>query len=154
MLARTERRKPKPGLLERAFLDELERYGIKTGPYHLPDWDENIEGFHRCLDALFTTTPPTAIIVGEDQQMIATQQHLACKGIIARRNISLICQDPSNAFSWCVPKISHISWDSKPVVSSIIQWANRLARGKDTRKQKMVFAEFVEGETIGPVVNG
>jgi DNA-binding LacI/PurR family transcriptional regulator len=141
-------------MLEQAFLDELERNGIKTGPYHLPDWDDQIEGFHRCLDALFTTTPPTAIIISEAHQMIAAQQHLACKGIIAPRDISLICQDPSNAFSWCIPKISHINWDSKPVVNSIIQWANRLARGKDNKKQKMVFAEFVEGETIGPAVNG
>jgi DNA-binding LacI/PurR family transcriptional regulator/biotin operon repressor len=153
MLARSERRKPNPGLLERAFLDELERNGIKTGPYHLPDWDDHIEGFHRCLDALFTTTPPTAIFLSEADQMIAAQQHLACKGIIAPRDISLICQDPSNAFSWCIPKISHIYWDSKPVVNSIIQWANRIARGKDTKKQKIVFAEFVEGGTIGPVVN-
>lgn len=154
MLARSERRKPNPGLLEREFLEELERNGIKTGPYHLPDWDDNIEGFHRCLDALFTTTPPTAIFLSEAREMIAAQQHLACKGIIAPRDISLICQDPSNAFSWCIPKISHIHWNSKPVVNSILQWANRLARGKDIKKQKIVFAEFVEGETIGPAPNG
>jgi len=154
MLARSERRKPNPGLLEREFLEELERNGIKTGSYHLPDWDDHIEGFHRCLDSLFTTTPPTAIFLSEAREMIAAQQHLACKGIIAPRDISLICQDPSNTFSWCIPKISHIHWDSKPVVNSILQWANRLARGKDIKKQKIVFAEFVEGETIGPAVNG
>jgi DNA-binding LacI/PurR family transcriptional regulator len=151
MLARSERRKPNPGLLEQEFLNELERNGIKTGPYHLPEWDDDLEGFHRCLDALFTTTPPTAIILSEAEHMIAAQQHLAMKGIVAPRDISLICQDPSHAFSWCIPRISHIYWDAKPVVNSILQWANRIARGKDGRKQMIVNAEFVEGETIGPV---
>lgn len=150
MLVRTERRKPHPGMLEQAFLDELERNGIKTGTYHLPDWDDNIGGFYRCLDSLFNTTPPTALLISEPYQMIAAQQHLARKGIMAPEDISLICHDPSNAFSWCVPEISHIYWDSKPVVTSIIQWANRIARGKNDHKKSHILAEFIEGGTVGP----
>ena len=150
MLTRTERRKPNPGLFEQAFLDELENHGIKTGAYHLPEWEDNISDFYRCLDSLFGTTPPTALFISEAQQLIAAQQHLARKGIISPNNISLICHDPSTAFSWCRPEISHINWDYKPVVTSVLQWANRIARGKDDRKQTTILAEFVEGGTIGP----
>ncbi|MES2983032.1 MAG: substrate-binding domain-containing protein [Verrucomicrobiota bacterium] len=149
MLVRTERRKPNPGTLEQAFLNELERNGIKTGAYNLPDWDDNMGGFYRCLNSLFNTTPPTALFISESYQMVAVQQHLARKGIMAPEDISLICMDPSNSFSWCIPEISHIYWDPKPVVTSILQWANRIARGKNDRKKNVILAEFIEGGTIG-----
>ena len=150
MLARTERRKPNPGMLEQAFLDELENHGITTGNYHLPDWKDNIAGFHRCLDSLFGATPPTALFISEASHFIAAQQHLVRMGIVIPRDVSLICQDPNMAFSWCVPEISHIKWDSQPVVKSILKWANRVARGNDNRKQNVILAEFVEGGTIVP----
>lgn len=150
MLARTERRKPKPGMLEQAFLDELEKGGITTGNYHLPDWKDDIAGFHRCLDSLFGATPPTALLMQEAHHFIAAQQHLVRMGIVIPRDVSLICHDPNAVFSWCVPEISHIKWDSQPVVKSIIKWANRVARGKDNHKQTLIHAEFIEGGTIGP----
>ncbi len=150
MLARTERRKPNPGMLEQAFLDELEKNGITTGNYHLPDWKDNIAGFHRCLDSLFGATPPTALLISEASHFIAAQQHLVRMGIVIPRDVSLICQDPNVVFSWCVPEISHINWDSEPVVKSILNWANRVARGNDKRKQNVILADFVEGGTIGP----
>lgn len=150
MLTRTERRKPNPGMLEQAFLDELVRHNIKVGSYHLPDWEDNIAGFHRCIESLFTTTPPTALFISEATRFVAAQQHLARKGIIAPENISMICHDPSEAFSWCDPGISHIKWDRKLVFNSILQWSNSIARGRDYRKQHKILAEFVEGGTIGP----
>lgn len=150
MLTRTERRKPNPGMFEQAFLNELENHGIKTGPFHLPDWEDNIGAFYRCLDSLFNTTPPTALFISEAQHLIAAQQYLARRGIIAPENVSLICHDPSNAFSWCRPEISHLNWDQKPVSSSILKWANRIAAGSDDRKQTTIMAEFIEGGTIGP----
>jgi DNA-binding LacI/PurR family transcriptional regulator len=64
-LVREDRRKPTPGLFERRFLDELERLGIERGAYNLPDWEDDSEGFHRCLDSLFRHTPPTALLAGE-----------------------------------------------------------------------------------------
>ena len=47
MIARSEKRKPKPALYEQKFLDELEQLGIATGPYHLPDWEQTVEGLHH-----------------------------------------------------------------------------------------------------------
>jgi hypothetical protein len=67
------------------------------------------------------------------------------------QNISLICNDPDICFSWCVPTISHVFWDSRPVVNRIAQWANNIAKGKKDLKQVYTQAEFIEGGTMGPV---
>ena len=151
MLAREERRKPYPGRFEQAFLDELKELGVATGPYNLPDWGDDIPGFHRCLDSLFLHTPPTAMILSEAHLFIAAQQHLARRGIVAPRDVSLICDDPDVAFSWCQPTVSHFRWDSRPIVSRVVRWVGNVVRGKEDRKQIFILAEFVEGGTIGPV---
>jgi DNA-binding LacI/PurR family transcriptional regulator len=151
LLAREERRKPYPGPFEQAFLDELKAQGITTGAFNLPDWGDDIAGLHRCLDSLFQYTPPTALFLSEARIFIATQQHLARLGIVAPRDISLICDDPDVAFSWCQPAVSHFRWDSRPIVSRVVRWADRVSRGTEDRRQRRVMAEFVEGGTIGPV---
>ncbi len=151
MLSREERRKPFPAKYERAFLDEMDLLGIQTGPYNLPDWDNNIQAFHQCLDSLFKHTPPTALLLNEAHLFVAAQQHLARMGLIAPRDVSMICDDPADAFSWCDPPISHIYWDSRPVVSRIIRWADRISRRIEDKRQRFTLAEFIEGGTIGPV---
>jgi DNA-binding LacI/PurR family transcriptional regulator/DNA-binding MarR family transcriptional regulator len=151
MIVREERRKPKPAIFEQAFLDELEEHGIKTGPYHLPEWEENIAGLHRCLDSLFKHTPPTALFVSEPPLFISVKDYLAQIGIIAPRDVSMVCDDPDLAFSWCDPAISHICWDSEPVVRRMVSWADKVARGVVEKRQGYTLAEFVEGGTIGPV---
>ncbi len=150
-MSREERRKPYPAALEQAFLDELTALGITTGTYNLPDWGDDIAGFYRGLDSLFHHTPPTALFLMEARLFIAAQQHLARRGILAPRDISLICDDPDVAFSWCLPAVSHFDWDTRPVVSRVVRWVNHVVRGKEDRKQGFIQAEFVEGGTIGPV---
>lgn len=151
MMVKEERRRPIPGFFERAFLEELESQGIQTGPYNLPDWKHNVNDFHRCLDSLFRHTPPTAIFIDEMPMFIAAQQHLAQLGILAPRDVSLICHDPNPAFAWCRPSVAHIHWDTSPIVRRIANWADQVARGEDDRRQSFTKAEFVEGGTIGPV---
>jgi DNA-binding LacI/PurR family transcriptional regulator/DNA-binding transcriptional regulator YhcF (GntR family) len=151
LMVREERRIPKPGMLEREFLAILESHGIKTGVYNLPDWSDNVSDFHRCLDSLFQHTPPTAIILDEFQYFTAAQLHLSYKGIIAPRDVSLVCTDPNPAFNWCQPAASHIDWDSDAMVKRILKWADHVARGQEDFKQDLTSASFVEGGTIGPV---
>jgi DNA-binding LacI/PurR family transcriptional regulator len=150
LMMRQDRLKPHAGPGERAFLDELSALGIATGPFNLPNWGDDIAGFHRCLDSLFQHTPPSALLLDEAPFFIAAQQHLARMGKAAPRDVSLICDDPDIAFSWCDPPVSHIRWDSRPVVSRMVRWADRVARGEEDKSQRSALAEFVEGGTIGP----
>ncbi len=150
LLSREERRLPSPGFLERSFLAELEALDIPTGSYHLPDWRDDVVDFHRCLDSLFRHTPPTALLFCEMPFYIAAQHHLARKGILAPRHVSLISFDPDPVLAWLQPPASHIRWDPAPIVRRIVQWADNVARGKKDCIQSFSHAEFVEGGTIGP----
>ena len=150
LLARRERRLPEPGKSERVFLDELEAHGIPSGPYHLPDWEETIDGFHGALDALFRVTPPTALIIDEAPFFVAAQQFLAHRRIRVPEEISLVCSDDDPAFAWCKPMVTHIRWDTRPVVRRIVRWAANISRGQQDVRQSLTKAEFVPGGTIGP----
>ena len=151
LLCRKMRRLPEPGAVECAFLDELAAHDIPPGPYHLPDWEESIEGFQARLEALFRVTPPTALIIDELPFFVAVQQFLARRGIRVPEDVSLICTDANPAFAWCVPSVAHIRWDSQPVVRRIVRWADNVSHGEKDLRQTLTKAEFVPGGTIGPV---
>jgi hypothetical protein len=150
LLAHRERRLPGPGRTERVFLGELESHGIQTGPYNLPDWEENIEDFHRVLDSLFRTSPPTALIIDEVPLLIAVQQFLLHRGLRVPQDVSLVCTDGDPHFAWCKPSIAHIRWDIRPVVRRVLRWAANVSGGREDRRQTLTKAEFVEGGTVGP----
>ena len=152
LLARRLRRLPEPGRSERAFLDELKARHVPVGEYNLPDWEETREGFQELLSSLFRVTPPTALIVDEAPFFVATQQFLASRGTRVPQQVSLICTDADPAFAWCMPPVSHIRWDSRPVVRRVVRWAAAVSRGRKDVKQTRVPAEFVVGGTIGPAV--
>jgi DNA-binding LacI/PurR family transcriptional regulator len=151
MLVREDRRKPTPGLFERRFLEELERLGVETGTYNLPDWEDDSQGFHRCLDSLFRHTPPTALLPGEPSLFFATQQYLLGRGVVVPRDISLISLDDHPAFEWFKPVVSRIHTDTRRWVPRVVQWADNVAKGRDDRRETLILAEFIEGGTFGPV---
>lgn len=150
LLSRRERRFPKPGASERAFLAELEAHGIAIGSYHLPDWEETVEGFHTRLKSLFQSTPPTALITDEAPFFLAAMQFLMGRGLRVPQDVSLVCGDGDPGFSWFSTPVSHISWDSAPVVLRTVRWAANIARGKKDLRQLLTKADFVAGGTIGP----
>jgi DNA-binding LacI/PurR family transcriptional regulator/DNA-binding transcriptional regulator YhcF (GntR family) len=148
MISREERRKPKPGQVEQAFLTELASHGIKIGTYNLPDWEESPEGFKRCLDSLFQVTPPTALFLDEAFFFMIAQQHLARRGIFAPQHVSLISCDPDPTFTWFIPAVTHIYWDPQPVIRRIVRWVGNIESGKLDKTQTVTKAEFMEGATI------
>lgn len=150
MLAREERRKPRLSRPEQAFIDQLEAAGITTGDYNLPDWEETREGLNRRLDEHFRFSPPTAILFQEASLFTAARLHLADRGIVAPRDVSLIVAEHDRSFDWCDPVVSQIFLDYRPVVRRVVQWAKNVARGKEDRKQVGTEAKFIEGGTIGP----
>ena len=150
MLTREERLIPKPALHEQAFLDTLETHGIATGSYNLPRWGSTPGDLHRHLDPLFRHTPPTALMISEPPLFIAVRDHLAQRGIIAPRDVSLVCDDRDATLSWCEPPVACFEWDFAPIRRRILRWAKGIAQGKDDRRQTFSMARFIEGGTIGP----
>ena len=150
LLARAERRLPRPGATERAFLSSLEAHGIQSNSYHLPAWAESPEGFQKCLEELFRVTPPTALIVDESPFFTAAMQFFMKRGIRVPEAVSLACCDSDPNFSWCQPPITHIHWDSRPIVRRIMSWASNISHGRIDHQQTETKAQFIEGGTIGP----
>ncbi len=151
MLAREERRKPTPGLMEQRFMEELERLGIEVGAYNLPDWENDRWGFHRCLDSLFRHTPPTALLLSESALFFATQQFLVGNGLVVPRDVSLVSLDDHPAFEWFEPEVTRIHTDTRRWVPRVVRWAENVANGREDRREMLIRSEFVEGGTIGPV---
>jgi DNA-binding LacI/PurR family transcriptional regulator len=154
LLALRAQRLPQPGASVQPFLNELAAHGLEPGPYNLPDWAEDIDSFHGCLESLFRHTPPTALIVDEAAFFFATMQFLLNRCLRVPADVSLICTDPDSYFNWCRPSIAHVSWDTAPVVRRALRWANNLAHGKRDVRQTLTRAGFVEGGTIGPAAAG
>jgi len=154
LLVRRERRLPQPGALERAFLTTLEAHGLRPTNYHFPDWEENIEGFHRALEKLFQFTPPTAVIVDEASFFTAAMQFCLNRGLRVPEQVSLVCCDSDPNFTWCKPSITHIQWDSWAVAKPVVSWASNISRGRNDRRQVETKAEYIKGGTIGPAFRG
>lgn len=150
MIVQEEQIMPHPGPNARKFLDTLDELGIPSGRYNLPYWQMGGGSFRQCLDSLFQHTPPTALFIPEASLFIAAQQHLARKGIVAPEGVSMICHDPSPAFNWCHPEISHISYDLQPCIRRVLDWVRNISVGKDDLMQVLSKPVFVRGGTIGP----
>ena len=150
MMVREEWRKPVPGIFQQAFLEELRSLGIPTGPYNLQDWEDSPEGLCRGLDSLLAVTPPSALIISEPKLFIAAREHLAQRGFLSPRDVSLICDDPDPVFSWCRPTVAHIAWSHEPIVRRVVRWAENVAKGRDDRRQTFTLGRFIDGGTVGP----
>ncbi|MEI6604977.1 MAG: substrate-binding domain-containing protein [Verrucomicrobiota bacterium] len=153
LISSRSRRNP-AGNVEQAFLDELATHGITTGEYHLPDWEESPEGFFALLEALFRSTPPTALIVEQTPRVIAAVQFLTQRGIRVPAQVSLICTDYDVTLAWCPTPIAHIRWDNDRIIRRIVRWVAALRVGRADHKTINFPAEFIAGGSIGPVWRG
>ena len=151
LLAHADRRVPTPGASERAFLEVLAGAGIATGSYNLPDWDDTPDGLRARLDSLFHLTPPTALIVDTVPLFSAVEEFLAWRGLRVPDDVSLVATDTSSAFLWRRAQVSHMRWDSRPMVRRVVSWAANVSRGRQDVRQILVCVDFVPGGTIGPV---
>ncbi len=150
LLTREERRKPSPGLFEQRFLEELEKHGIATGAYNLPEWEDCPEALHEKLESLFRHTPPSCMIIDEFSLFVAVMQKLGQMGIKVPEQVSLACLDQARAFDWCRPEITHFQWDSTGLVNRMEKWVHNVTHGKQDRRTSLIKAKLFVGGTIGP----
>ena len=155
LLTRRLRRLPVPGPSELAFLTQLETAGIEPAlHYHLPDWEETVDGLHQRLESLFQITPPSALIVDSVPLFSGVAQFLARRGLRSPEDVSIVCTDESSIFNWHRPSVAHIRWDKRPVVLRVVNWAARISCGREDIRQMLMPAEFVPGGSIGPARHG
>jgi len=138
-----------PGTDGVVFLDELAAHGIETGNYNMPGWEGGFDGLYRCLESLFSHTPPTAIFLFSAAEYFATLQFLAHLGLRVPGDVSLICCDMAPYFNRYQPTISHVRWNDQLMVNRIGRWAKNISLGKEDTRQTRIDAEFVEAGTIG-----
>ena len=132
-----------------AFLDELAAHGIEAGNYNMPGWEGGFDGLYRCLESLFSHTPPTAILVYSAAEYFATTQFLLHRGLQVPQDVSLICCDVAPYFKRYQPTISHVRWNDQLMVNRIAHWAKNISQGKEDTRQTTIDAEFIEAGTIG-----
>jgi DNA-binding LacI/PurR family transcriptional regulator len=154
MIARKERRKPTPGIIERLLLDSLAEKGLPVTHQTLPDWEESLSGFRACLASLFEQSPPTAMIFQEPELVMAAQQFFAQQGLRIPENVSLFCCDYDPRFEWSVPTVAHSHWDYREVVQRTVDWARNVSSGKTDHEITVMRAKFAPGGTIGPPPSG
>lgn len=142
--------KKAPSRVFTEVLNEMKRSGLKTGSFTLPEWETTQDGLIRALDSLFAFTPPTAIFFDQPREFFAGQQYLAQRGLIAPRDISLICNDENAVFQWSTPTVSCIRSRVQPCVHRVLRWVDKASRGQQDRRGAFTKAEFIEGGTIGP----
>jgi DNA-binding LacI/PurR family transcriptional regulator len=151
MLTPRHTRLSEPNRAVRAFLDSLEAEGISTGHYNLPDWDEeDEEDLHVMLDSLFKLTPPTVIIIDDKVTFCAVLQFLLERGIQVPGDVSLMCHEFIESFTWCEKSISYIQWDWAPISRRLRNWMKNASQGKEDTRQNFVKSSFVAGRTLGP----
>lgn len=150
MIAREDRRKPNPGFTEQMMLHELEKHGIPTGLYNLPDWEESCGGLEKLLDSLLRHTPPTAILTQGAELTTAVFLYCVHHGISIPQQLSVVSMDSDRTFAWSTPAVARIGFDDMPLIRRIVSWANNVARGHNDDKKITCDAFFIEGGTTGP----
>lgn len=154
ILSRRGRRNPGSDRLENTLLEEMAANGLPTGSFNLPSWDDQAEGFRRCLESLFKLTPPTALIIEEIQHFVAAVQFCGERGYRIPEDVSLVCVNHDPALALCKPSVAHMSWSTQPMVRQVLRWVDSICRGNEDRRQVMIKAKFVDGGTLGPAPGG
>ena len=144
-------RQPSPGLLVKAFTDELAAHGIKAGEFNVPDYEPTAEGLHTLLKSLFRTTAPTALIVLMPSEATAAFVFLAQRGLAVPRDVSLFLPWRDISLQLCDPPMAHLRWDERLLVRNIVRWVRGVASGRVNRDAITVPAILEPGGSLGPV---
>lgn len=143
-------RHPEPDRPVLAFTRALAAAGIVSGGYNVPEWDETPEGNDALLESLFKFTPPTALIIPDAAQTVATLLFLSKKGLSVPKDVSIVTERTDQSFSWCVSRPAQFERDESLTVKRVVRWVNAEAQGRADQNKVEFFATFHEGWSIGP----
>lgn len=133
------------------LLAEMERHGIPTNRFNLPNWRDSAKGFHDLLDLMFRQSPPTALVIEEVPHLVAALKFCGQRGIRVPEDLSVVCLEHRDELDYCWPAVTHMHWDKARMIRRIARWADRVARGREDIRQSCLKVERIEGGTIGLV---
>lgn len=140
--------RPLPDGLWSRLMREMESHGIQTGPYNLPEWQDNAEGFNKMLQALFEHTPPTALLIEEPVHLVAALQFFSHRGIRVPQDVSIVCMQPGPEFEFCQFPVTYIDWDRRPIIRHMVRWVRHMSLGHHDIRQTYCKSKLVQGGTI------
>lgn len=150
MLVPTVYRKPTPIPSMERYLSLLGERGITVSDYHLPHFEDTVEGFQKYLDGLFGISSPTAILVYEASYYVALVSFLARRGMQVPRDVSVICMTNEHVFRLYETTIAHFRMPEKEHVVAMTRWVEEVAKGRPHKRQRIFDAVYVPGGTVGP----
>lgn len=150
MLVPTVYRKPTPIPSVERYLALLGERGITVSDYHLPHFEDTVEGFRKYLEGLFSISPPTAILLYEASYYVALVSFLARRGMQVPRDVSVICMTDEQVFRLHEPTIAHFRMPEKEHVVDMTRWVEEVAKGRPNKRQRIFHAVYVPGDTVGP----
>lgn len=127
------------------FLEALHKAGIVAGPYHVPTFGYDRDGFEKLLKSLFKLTPPTAMIVADARQVVAIHSFLSSRGL-SSKELALIVMHPEWPLDWMKPRPGYFKIAYDEYVTRAIQWTDACARGHTDHTHTPIEAKFVPGE--------
>ena len=141
-------RLPQPGVLVTVFRDELKRLGLDAGEFSLPDWDPTPEGLRRLYESLFRLTPPTAVLLWNDELTVSLLHYAAGSGLRVPRDVSIISLEGPGALRWCNPPVAHFRADMEAQVSEVVRWAESVRHGRPDRTSRSIPSVLERGGTM------
>jgi DNA-binding LacI/PurR family transcriptional regulator len=133
-----------------AFCAPMERHGLVVSDYNLPDWPKTAEGLEALLASLFSTTPPTALVILEPAWTVATLAFLLRRGLRVPEDVSIITMLTDPVLKLWRPTLSHFHWRTTPHINQALKWLDSLVTCATPPGLKQISVSFVPGGTIGP----
>lgn len=143
-------KQPQPVPSVELFQSILREWGVTPGEFHLPSYEETMEGVQRCLDNLFRVTPPTALLVLDPSHCAAVLAFLAMRGLRVPQDVSLVCMMPDPVLRMWSPPLAHFDWPLSQHINRMTRWVEGVARGRADQRQSILDVSFAPGGSIGP----
>lgn len=137
----------KSGRILTAFRDELSQAGIHAGNYHIPKWEYSESGFNELLKSLFSLTPPSALILDDARQFIATLSFFASNGI-SLKSCKVMMLSGDSTYDWCHPRPGRFIYNESKLIQGLVRWVNNCSGGNLKPLRCIVRAKCVFGDTI------
>lgn len=117
----------------------LGSYGIQfLANYHLPEVHAlNTEQLNRRFENLFSITPPTAVILHTQEQLICFYSFCIKRGLRIPEDVSVIVAEKLAELQWFLPQLTHFEF---PIQLGIKQLAKYIEHYPSTRQNQKFLA--------------